>query len=138
MASLNFGLLSGLIGSGWLTQISGEILLGAFVCTLITGIVFLFILVHKIPRLGSKERISARLLAGETVSQIIRQYPVWLSVIILLDPLGTFKPCFLELGLSGSKSQYRSCNDELCHDHCIACDAISQLIRSFLYGYQPL
>ena len=97
MASLNFGLLSGLIGSGWLTQISGEILLGAFVCTLITGIVFLFILVHKIPRLGSKERISARLLAGETVSQIIRQYPVWLSVIILLGSTGYVQAVLPEL-----------------------------------------
>lgn len=97
MASLNFGLLCGLIGSGWLAQITGEILLGALVCTLTTGLVCIMVFILKIPRLGTQDKTSAQVLVRETGSQILRQYPLWLSVIILLGSTGYVQAVFPEL-----------------------------------------
>lgn len=97
MASLNFGLLSGLIGSGWLAQFTGKILLGTVLCTLITGIVFFFFLNLKIMRLGSVEKVSTGFLAKETGYQIVRQYPLWLSVIILVGSTGYVQAVLPEL-----------------------------------------
>ena len=97
MASLNFGLLSGLIGSGWLAMVTGDILLGALVCTLGTGLICIMVCIITIPRLGVQDRISAQVLVRETGSQILRQYPLWFSVIILLGSTGYVQAVFPEL-----------------------------------------
>ncbi|HOL42207.1 MFS transporter [Methanospirillum sp.] len=97
MASLNLGLLSGLIGAGWLAQFTGEILLGVFICTILTGIISGFGFVLKIPRLGRQKTIRSDELITETWSQILRQYPLWISVIILLGSTGYVQAVFPEL-----------------------------------------
>jgi MFS family permease len=97
MASLNLGLLTGLIGSGWLAQFTGEILLGAFICTILTGIISGLGFILKIPRLGRQETIRSDELIKETWSQILRQYPLWISVIILLGSTGYVQAVFPEL-----------------------------------------
>jgi len=100
MASLNLGLLSGLIGAGWLAQITGEILLGVLVFTALSVLLCIMVFFVHLPRLGSQEPIEAPILFRETGAQVIRQYPLWISVIILLGSTGYVQAVFPEL--SGS------------------------------------
>jgi MFS family permease len=97
MASLNLGLLSGLIGSGWLAQYTSEVLMGVFTCTVLAGLVCIIACFVHFPRLGADQRLDLHHLLHETVLQISRQYPLWISVIILLGCTGYVQAIFPEL-----------------------------------------
>jgi len=102
MAALNSGLLCGLIGAGLLMQWTWVVLQGVMVFTLLCGLLCIFELFIRLPRFGSQERIHTGLLIQETGSQIVRQYPLWISVIILLGSTGYVQAVFPEL--SGSSA----------------------------------
>jgi MFS family permease len=100
MASLNLGLLCGLIGSGWLAQITSNILLGVVIFTVLSGLLLVISVFIRMQRFGTQKLMDASLLARETGSQVIREYPLWISVIVLLGSTGYVQAVFPEL--SGS------------------------------------
>ncbi|PWR74938.1 MFS transporter [Methanospirillum stamsii] len=97
MASLNFGLLAGLIGTGWLVMESGELYVGVWVFTLMCAMITAYTLIFPVSEVGEKLSVPAKILLSETGHQIIRQYPLWFSVIILLGCTGYAQAVFPEL-----------------------------------------
>lgn len=97
MASLNMGLLFGLIGSGWLTKVTGEILFGVWIFTAITILLLAVAYVSPLPRVGTVQDTPSFSLLSETRDQILRQAPLWFSVIILLGSTGYVQAVFPEL-----------------------------------------
>lgn len=97
MASLNMGLLCGLIGAGWLTTITGEILFGVWIFTAASLLLLVVAYVYPIRRVGAEQESPSFGLFTETKDQIIRQAPLWFSVIILLGSTGYVQAVFPEL-----------------------------------------
>ncbi|NLV28314.1 MAG: MFS transporter [Methanomicrobiales archaeon] len=100
MASMNFGLLAGLIGTGWLTMISGALFSGVWFFTICCFFIAIYSFFYPFPEMGERFSVSARVLVTETGHLIFRQYPLWISVVVLLGCTGYAQAVFPEL--SGS------------------------------------
>ena len=97
MAMLNIGLVAGLIGSGWLVEMTGFGASGIALFTLIGVIPALFSMVMQSGReRESLPRESAR-TTGERLLRVIREYFwLWISTIVLLGITGALTSLYPE------------------------------------------
>lgn len=111
MATMNLGLLAGLIAGGWITDFTQDLSHGILIFTLLSfiplGMGCMFFIskngIHGEKRRPGEEP-GIRTLIHDAGGMIVRQAPLWYSVIILLGITGFVQAFFPELsGLSSSE-----------------------------------
>lgn len=111
MATMNLGLLAGLMAGGWLTELTHDLSHGILIFTLLSfiplgmGCIFVFQKNRNHTEMRrTSEDTDLRILIHDAGGMILRQAPLWYSVIILLGITGFVQAFFPELsGLSSAE-----------------------------------
>lgn len=111
MATMNLGLLAGLMAGGWLTELTHDLSHGILIFTLLSfiplgmGCIFVFLKNRNRTEMRwTSEDSDLQTLIHDAGGMILRQAPLWYSVIILLGITGFVQAFFPELsGLSSSE-----------------------------------
>jgi len=110
MALLNFGLLAGLVGGGWITSFFGDLTTGIAFFTILSflSLLLLFSCINS-PCTTATSRAGApsddwRTLLHEGYDMMVRQAPLWYSVIVLLGITGFVQAIYPDIsGLSSAE-----------------------------------
>ncbi len=111
MATMNLGLLAGLIAGGWITELTRDLSHGILVFTILSAIPLGAVCISFLSKNRTQDqekRVGVEpgfgTLMYDAGGMILRQAPLWYSVIILLGITGFVQAFFPELsGLSSSE-----------------------------------